>query len=305
MHIALLSGGVGGARLARGLVALPGVDLSVIVNTGDDDTVYGLSVSPDLDTVLYTMAGIEGAQGWGLAGDTWTTMDHLRDLGVDTRFMIGDGDLATNLFRTQELDAGVPLSEITGRLAEILEIDATVLPMSDDPVRTKVLIDDGSWLSFQEYFVVRAHEDEVRDVRFAGAAEAAPAPGVEQAIRTADAVVIGPSNPPLSIWPILAVPGITEAVSSVDRVVAISPLFGGQALKGPAHRVLTSLGFPGGNEGVAAAYGELVHELIIDLGDAHERGRVTAQGMTVHVRDTRFPSAAQAVSFGEWLIEVL
>ena len=305
MHITLLSGGVGGARLARGLAALPGVDLSVIVNTGDDDQIYGLSVSPDLDTVMYTIAGIEGPNGWGLADDPFTIMDHLSDLGVATEFRIGDADLATNLFRTQELAAGVPLSEVTGRLTEVLQISATILPMSDDPVRTEIKTGDGSWRSFQDYFVRRGHSDEVVDIRFAGSAQAQPAPGVEQALRNADAIVIGPSNPPLSIWPILAVPGIALAVASGAPVLAVSPLFGGKALKGPAHSVMASLGLPAGNEGVLTAYDGLVHQLVIDQGDAHERGRLAGDDVTVHIRDTRFPDRPHAVAFAEWLIEIL
>lgn len=305
MHIAVLSGGVGGARLTRGLATHPGVELSVIVNTGDDDEIYGLSVSPDLDTVTYTLAGIEGPEGWGLSDDPVTVMRHLQDLGVDTKFQIGDADLATNLFRTMELRAGVPLSEITGLLAEILELSATILPMTDNQVRTKVRTGDGVWRSFQDYFVTRGHQDDVIDIRFDGASQSTPAPGVDQAIRTADAVVIGPSNPPLSIWPILAVPGVADAIADAPRVIAVSPLMGGEALKGPAHRVLTSLGLPPGNEGVLAAYTGLVRELVIDRGDAQERGRLAEHDVKVHVRSTHLGTREEAVLFGEWLVEIL
>ena len=305
MRLALLSGGVGGARLARGLAALDGVDLSVIVNVGDDDEIYGLSVSPDLDTVTYTLAGIEGPNGWGLAEDSHTVMNHLDDFGVDTRFRLGDGDLATNLYRTIRLRDGAALSAVTAEICAVLDLPARVLPATDDRVRTEVLIQDGSWRSFQEYFVLRGHEDDVQDLRFTGAGAAEPAPGVAEAISTADAVIIGPSNPSLSVWPILAVPGLAELVSSAPRVLAVSPLFGGRALKGPADRVLASLGLPGGNEGVIAAYDGLISDVIIDQSDASERGRLTVGGIGVHVRNTRFPEAPAAIEFGRWLIDLL
>lgn len=305
MRLTMLSGGVGGARLARGLAALDGVDLTVIVNVGDDDELYGLYVSPDLDTVTYTLAGIEGIHGWGLADDSHTVMNHLEDLGVDTRFRIGDGDLATNLYRTIRLRDGATLSQVTNDIAAVLDLPARVLPATDHRVRTEVLIASNEWQSFQDYFVIRRHEDEVLDLRFAEAGDSEPAPGVIEAIEQADAVVIGPSNPPLSIWPILAIPKVTDRVSAAPRVLAVSPLFGGRALKGPAHRVLASLGFPPGNEGVISAYDGLITDLVIDQSDAAERGRLTTHGVSVHVRNTRFPEAKAAQEFGRWLIDLL
>ncbi|MFW2339817.1 MAG: 2-phospho-L-lactate transferase CofD family protein [Acidimicrobiia bacterium] len=305
MRLTMLSGGVGGARLARGLAALDGVDLTVIVNVGDDDELYGLSVSPDLDTVTYTLAGIEGIPGWGLADDSHIVMNHLEDFGVDTRFKIGDGDLATNLYRTIRLRDGASLSQVTAEIAAVLDLPARVLPATDQSLRTEVLTASAEWRSFQDYFVIGRHEEEVVDLRFANAADAEPAPGVIEAIEQADAVVIGPSNPPLSIWPILAVPQITDRVSAASRVLAVSPLFGGRALKGPAHLVLASLGFPPGNEGVIAAYDGLLSDLIIDQSDAAERGRLTSHGVSVHVRNTRFPVANVAQEFGRWLIDLL
>lgn len=301
----MLSGGVGGARLARGLAHLAGIDLSVIVNVGDDDKDYGLAVSPDLDTVMYTLAGMQGDAGWGLAGDSFQVMDRLTELGVDTTMRIGDRDLATKLFRTRELAAGVPLSEIVGRLTDALELSATVLPSTDDQLRTELRTSDGEWISFREYFVHRRHEDEIIDIRFPGAADATPAPGVVEAITNADAVIIGPSNPPLSIWPILAVPGVAEAISNRPRALGVSPLIGGKALRGPADRVLISLGLAPGNEGVLAAYDGIINELVIDQQDATDRGRLTARGATVHVRDTRLATRQASVSFAEWLIEIL
>lgn len=305
MNVVMLSGGVGGARLARGLARAPGIDLTVIVNVGDDDTDYGLAVSPDIDTVMYTVAGVESEAGWGLAYDSFAVMARLEEFGVDTAMRIGDRDLAGKLFRTMERYRGVPLSEITGRMAEVIGIEVTILPASDHSVSTEILTPDDEWLSFREYFVHRAHEDDVIDIRFIGADRAVPAPGVLEAIANADAVIIGPSNPPLSIWPILAIPGIAAAIVGRPRVVGVSPLIGGKALRGPADRVLLSLGLPPGNEGVLAAYDGVVNELVIDQQDATDRGKLTALGARVHVRNTRLGSMESSVSFAEWLIEIL
>ncbi|MGH8874783.1 MAG: 2-phospho-L-lactate transferase [Acidimicrobiia bacterium] len=305
MRIVLLSGGVGGARLARGLAAVPDLDVTVVVNVGDDDRIYGLHVSPDIDTVLYTLSRIEGPQGWGLSGDAFTVMEHLSDFPIDTSFRIGDGDLATNLYRTSLLTEGVRLSEVTASQAAVLQIPARVVPATDDPVRTKVLIGEGEWLSFQEYFVRRRHRDRVVDVRFEGAARAAPAPGVLEAIAKADAVVIGPSNPALSVWPILAVPGVAEAVTEAPRVAAVSPLIGGRALKGPAAEVLAGLGFPPGNAGVVSAYDGLLRELVVDVSDYADRGRLSGDALEVHVADTRIAEPAVAAAFARWLVDLL
>lgn len=302
MNIAYLSGGVGGARLARGLAEIGGIDLTIIVNVGDDDTDYGLAVSPDIDTVISTLAHREGPEGWGRRDDTFAVMDAMAALGVDTTMRIGDRDLATKLIRTRDLAAGVPLSEITGMMAEAHGIGATVLPVTDDRLRTRIQVGDGSWLSFREYFVHRGHADEVADVRFDGAADATPAPGVVDALRTADVVVIGPSNPVLSIWPILAVLG-----PSLDGRSAhcVSPLIGGRAVRGPADRILTSLGYPPGNLGVLRAYDGLVHTFVIDPQDGAERAELTADGTVVHVRDTDLSTRDRSRAFAEWLVETL
>ncbi|MGZ5384279.1 MAG: 2-phospho-L-lactate transferase CofD family protein [Acidimicrobiia bacterium] len=303
--VVLLSGGVGGARLARGLAALDDVDLTVVVNVGDDEVVYGLHVSPDLDTVLYTMAGVEGPDGWGLTADSFTVMKRLALFGTDTRFRIGDRDLATNLFRTQELLAGETLSGITARAATALGTPGTVLPATEQTLRTMIKTAEEEWLSFQEYFVMRGHTDEVADLRFDGAATAQATPGVVRAIEEADAVVIGPSNPPLSIWPILAIGEISTAVESAQRVLAVSPLFGGRALKGPTKEVMASLGLPSGNAGVVAAYGGLLHDLVIDTGDAGDRSELGELGVKIHVGDTRIADPTAAWSFAEWLVDLL
>lgn len=287
MKLVMLSGGVGGARLARGLAAIPEVDLTVVVNVGDDDRIYGLAVSPDLDTVIYTMAGRQGPHGWGIDGDKFAVMNALDSLPIDTSFRIGDRDLATNLFRTDRLEAGWSLTWVTTALASAYGVDATILPATDHLVRTKVKIADGTWLDFQEYFVTRRHRDDVQDVRFEGAANCRPAPGVIDAIESAEAVVIGPSNPVLSIWPILAVSEIAEALAAKPLVVAVSPLIEGSALRGPAHRLLDSLGFGASTQGVASAYGGLLTDLVIDQADAADTNKV--RGLRIHVTDTRMP----------------
>jgi LPPG:FO 2-phospho-L-lactate transferase len=267
--------------------------------------VYGLHVSPDVDTVLYTMAGVEGPEGWGLGADTFTVLKRLALFGTDTRFRIGDRDLATNLFRTQELLAGKTLSHITAEIAAALGTRGTVIPATEQTLRTMIRTADGEWLSFQEYFVMRGHADDVADLRFDGAANAQPSPGIVESLEEADAVIIGPSNPPLSIWPILAIDEISAAVENAQRVLAVSPLFGGRALKGPTDRVMASLGLPTGNAGVVAGYGDLLDDLIIDTGDAHERAELGNLGVKIHVGDTRIADPTAAWSFADWLIDLL
>ncbi len=301
--VTLLSGGVGGARMARGLAAVPGLhDRTIVVNVGDDDEFYGVHVSPDLDTVLYTLAGIEGPHGWGIAGDTFEVIDRMATFGVDASFRLGDRDLATCLHRTGNTTAGIPLSQVTAGLAAAHGLKVHLLPATDDRLRTTIDTAAGERLSFQEYFVLRGHRDEVRAVHYEGAADARPAPGVLEAIGEADLVVIAPSNPPLSIWPILAIPGVREAVASA-RVAAVSPLFGGAALKGPADRVMAALGLPPGNAGVLAAYEGLLDLLVVDRGDAADEALSTAATRVV-TADTRIADPAAAAGFAAWLLEV-
>lgn len=304
-RIVVLSGGVGGARLVRGFEQVSGVDVTVIVNVGDDERFYGLHVSPDVDTVMYTAAGVEGDEGWGRSGDSFVLMDHLTALGVDTRFRLGDADAALNMYRTMRLADGDPLHEIIEALAETLGLRARVLPATNDRLRTEILTHGDEWMPFQEYFVLRGHRDEVRDLRFSGSSAALPAPGTVEAIRSADAVVIGPSNPPLSVWPILAVKGIANAVAQATRVVAISPLFKGRALKGPADRVMASLGLPPGNEGVLAAYEGLLDDLVIDVEDGQDRKDLGRHGVSVQIGETRIADPADAARFAEWLLGIL
>lgn len=304
-QVVLLSGGVGGARLARGLaVALDPADLTVVVNVGDDEDIYGLHVSPDLDTVTYTLTGLEGPEGWGRAGDTFHVLGHLAALGADTTFRLGDADLAVNLFRTSSLRSGALLSEVTTRLTASLGVRCRLLPATDCRLNTRVRTAAGEWLSFQEYFVRRRHRDELSAVHFDGAREACPTPGVLASLEAAGTVVIGPSNPPLSIWPILAVEEIRRAVAAAPRVVAVSPLFAGKTLKGPADRVMAALGLPPGNAGVLAAYEGLLTDLVVDEGDSEDVAALGGGRVRIHAADTRITEPAAGVRFAEWLLEL-
>jgi len=262
-----LSGGVGGARLARGLAALHEVDLTVVVNVGDDMTMHGLQISPDIDTVVYTLAGVEGPMGWGRAGDTFTFNEEIARFGLDNVFRLGDRDLALKLFRTALMGEGVPLSEITKRVVDSFDVGADVLPATDDAVPTRVRLADG-WVGFHEYFVKRGHRDEVLELEFRNVLTATPAPGVVAAIEEADVLIVGPSNPLLSIAPILAIEGVREVVAGHPHRLAVSPLIGGAAVKGPADKVMISLGYRPGNQGVADFYLGLVDLLVIHSDDA-------------------------------------
>jgi LPPG:FO 2-phospho-L-lactate transferase len=278
--------------------------LTVVVNVGDDDYMYGAYVAADLDTVTYTLAGIEGPHGWGLADDTFHVMDELAARGIDTSFRLGDRDIATCLHRTESLRNGMPLSEITAAVGTSLGVALHLLPATDDRLRTVVRIADGTWLPFQDYFVKRRHADEVIGLRYEGAEEASPAPGVIAAIAAADVVVIAPSNPPLSIWPILEVPGIKAAVTAANRVVAISPLFGGKALKGPADKVLASLGFKHGTAGILEAYSGLLDTLVVDIADAGDES-LSTEATRVVATDTRMATVEDGRRFATWLMDTM
>jgi LPPG:FO 2-phospho-L-lactate transferase len=294
LSLVALCGGVGGARLMRALDELiPWAALTAVVNVGDDETRYGVHVAADIDTVLYTLADIVGPHGWGIDGDATTIMNTLSRLGVDTTFQLGDRDFAHCLWRTHQLAVGSPLSATTSRLAATLGVRPVVLPVSDDPIATAVQIADGSWLSFQQYFVERGHRDEVRALRYDGADTAVAAPGVLDAIAGADAVIVAPSNPPLSIWPMLAIPGIRSAVEVHRCVIAVSPLFSGKALKGPAEQVLLSLGMGSGTQSILAAYDSLVDYLIVDSSDSTDVA-LSSTDVTIEAADTRLTPVGRA-----------
>lgn len=286
--IVALAGGVGAARLLRGLIdVVPAGDLTAVVNTGDDTVMHGLHVSPDLDTVTYTLAGmINPETGWGLRGETWSAMAELREYsrGRLGWFNLGDHDLGTHLYRTSRLAEGAPLSQVAGEIATRWGLTLRVLPMSDDRVETRIVIDDGSEdgreVEFQEYFVRERHGVPARAVRFAGVEGARPAPGVADAIRTARTIVICPSNPLVSIGPVLAVPGIGELVRARrDDVVAVSPIIAGRALKGPADRMLAELGHESSVAGVARLWAPYAATLVMDEADRDRAAEVEAVGM--------------------------
>ena len=274
-----------------------------MVNVGDDERIYGVHVAADLDTVTYTLAGIEGPLGWGIVDDTFNVMAGLETLEVDTSFRLGDRDLALCLRRTQMLDDGVPLSMVTDEIRSALGVGPTILPATDDELRTRINTVEAGWMAFQDYFVRRGHRDEVIGLEYAGSSEALPAPGVIEAITTADTVLVAPSNPPLSIHPILAISAIRQAVASAPKVIAVSPLFGGKALKGPADRVMASIGLPAGSAGVLAAYSGLISDLVIDAADAADADTLAGE-VRIHSTDTRFTQAEPATRFARWLLDL-
>ena len=286
--VIVLAGGVGAARFLQGMVTIvPPADVTVISNVGDDAELYGLYVSPDIDIVTYTLAGVvDAAKGFGLLHDTFHVLDGLRRFGVDTWFGLGDRDLATCLFRTLQLRAGQPLSAVTAAIARAFGLEISLLPVTNDRLATRVRTPDGT-LAFQDYFVRRRTEVEVLAIEFAGAEAAAPAPGVLEAIAAARTIVIAPSNPFVSIGPILAVSGVREALATASApVVAVTPIVGGEALKGPAAKMFRSLGGEASAAGVAAHYGDLIDALVIDTVDADEAERVAALGIRPVVTDT-------------------
>lgn len=270
MRVVCLSGGVGGAKLARGLQdVLPPGDLTVVGNVGDDVEVLGLHVSPDLDSVLYALAGLNDEErGWGRAGETWRTLESAKAWGGEGWFLLGDLDLGLHLVRTQALRAGEPLSAVTGRLATTAGLATRLLPATDDALRTSVVTPAGTF-AFQEWFVARRAEDEADAMVFEGAGAALAAPGVVEALAAADAIVLAPSNPYTSIHPILAVGAVREAVAERRvRSVAVSPLIGGRAVKGPLHRMLSRMAGGTSPAHLAGCYEGLIDTLVIDRVDA-------------------------------------
>src|SRR5829696_7455601 len=285
--IVALAGGVGGAKLAQGLAfAVPEHGLTVVVNTADDFDLFGLRICPDIDTVVYTLAGLANpATGWGIAGDTRATLDAIARYRREIWFQLGDQDFATHILRTERLRQGAPLSVVTNELASALGVDVEVLPMTDDPVATKLRTPDGL-LDFQDYFVARRQQDDVLGVQFEGAAVAKPLPAAMEAIDRADVIILCPSNPIVSIEPMLAVPGYREAIERSNApVVAVSPIVGGKALKGPADKMLATLGHEVSAAGVAAIYWGLVDGIVIDRTDAGLAPRIEALGMRTLVTD--------------------
>ena len=325
--ITVLAGGVGAARLLRGMVrAVPASDVTAIVNTADDVILHGLHVSPDLDTVTYTLAEASNPEtGWGLAGETWQAMDALERLGGSAWFRLGDRDLGTHLHRTGRLAAGAGLTAITAEITAAWGLELTLLPMTEDRVATMMTLapTDGTRtpadrqadeaasgqasreVGFQEYFVRLGHSVAVESVRFDGASESLPGPGVLDALADADVVVIAPSNPIVSIGPLLAVPGIAEALRSRRAdTVAVSPIVAGAALKGPADRLMRELGHEASVVGVARIYRDIAATLVVDTADAGLAGAVEAEGMACVVTDTIMSSPEVAADLSRRILEV-
>jgi len=306
-RITVLAGGVGAARFLQGLTRVADPRrLSVIGNTGDDEEFFGLHVAPDLDTVLYTLAGrADPRRGWGLRGDTFRSLRAAGTLGAPTWFRLGDRDLATHLARTEWLRAGLRLSEVTARLARAQGVHVQVLPMTDDPVRTFVHTDRGR-LPFQQYLVRHRGRGRVRRIEIAGARAARPAPGVLDALGAADAIIIAPSNPLVSIGPIVAVPAIRHALERRRApVAAISPLVGGRPVKGPLHRMLRGLGHEVSPRGVARCYRGLADLFVLDGADAAWTARIAALGIRPVVADTLMRTPARAARLAAAVLRAL
>jgi LPPG:FO 2-phospho-L-lactate transferase len=294
--IVVLSGGVGAARLLRALRAVNDPStVTAIVNVGDDLVMHGLSICPDLDTITYTLAGLNNEElGWGLTGESWRVMKELGDLGGESWFALGDRDLATHLYRTQRLHLGASKSDVARELAFHHGVPETIIPVSNDVIATTFDTEVGQ-LSFQEYFVRHHHDITVRSVAFVGANDAQPAPGVLDAIAQASRIIVAPSNPLISIAPILAVPGVRDAlVRRRDDVVAVSPIIQGAALKGPADRLMRELGLEATCVGVARYYREIAGTFVIDALDEHHRTEIVEMGLDVHVTTTIMANADHA-----------
>ena len=287
MDVAALAGGVGGAKLLVGLQRVVGEGLTAIVNTGDDTVVYGVHVSPDIDIVTYWLAGIaDETRGWGILDDTFDVIGGFAALGVETWFSLGDRDMATCLYRTERLTAGAALSEITDDIRTRLGVSARVLPMTDDQVATRIVTADGRTLEFQEYFVKEKCAPEVAEIRFAGIASASPTDGVIAAIEHADRVIVCPSNPLLSVGPILALNGVRAALRAHPHVIAVSPIVAGVALRGPADRLLRSSGRDASASAVATMYEDFLDAFVIDDADHDEAPKIEAMGIDAVVTRT-------------------
>ena len=300
-----LAGGVGAARLLKGLVTLISPeDLVIVGNTGDDIELYGLHISPDLDIVMYNLAGIvDEAKGWGVSGDSFNCLDMLGKLGFETWFKLGDRDVAVHIIRTKLLKDGMTLSEATTKLCRMLGLKAKLLPMTNDFVRTKIASDQLT-LDFQEYFVKRGTKNEVTGVLFEGAEKARPAPGIIEAVKEAERVVICPSNPILSISPILSIPMIKDALKKTKAyMIGVSPIVGGKAIKGPADRIMASMGFEVSAFGVAKFYEDFLDHFVIDKVDENQKKRIEGLGVKVTVTNTIMSKLEDSIHIAKIVME--
>ncbi len=303
---AVLCGGLGGSRFVDSLARAAGPEkVTAIGNVGDDIEILGLHVSPDLDTVLYTLAGLlDEERGWGVRDESYAALDQVRALGGEAWFTLGDRDIGLHLVRAAALREGAPLSETFARLAAALGVDVRLLPATDDPLRTRIATEDGE-LDFQTWFVGRRHADEVLGVRYEGAEAAHPAPGVLETIHDADTVFLAPSNPFVSVQPILAVPGVAEAVAEHANVVAISPIVGGRALRGPLAEMLVSLGHEASAVGVAQLYAGLASTFVLDPEDAALAPEVEALGLRAIVAPIVMAEPATRADVGRAILDAL
>lgn len=311
--IVALAGGVGAAKFLQGLVrAIDPAEITVIVNTGDDITLHGLHISPDLDSVTYTLADANDPErGWGLANETFRCLEHLSRYPVPTWFQLGDGDLATHLFRTGRLAEGATLSEVTAEIVDAWGIRARILPMTDDKVTTRVVIEEagtgrGLDLHFQEYLVERNAQDLVREINYEGVEIANPAPGVIEAITDADGIIVCPSNPVASIGPILAVEGVRQALQEFEnKIVAISPLIRDAPLKGPADRMMPAAGLEVTAAGIADAYRDFIHALVIDFADESKVPEIEALEVEAIPAQTLMRGVPQAKALAKTILRLL
>ena len=309
--VAVVAGGVGAARFLRGLLRVRRpADVAAIVNVGDDFTLHGLNISPDLDTVTYTLAEqINRETGWGRAGESWRVLTELGRLGGQDWFQLGDLDLALHLYRTQRRSEGAPLSEVTGEIAASFDLELTLLPVSDDPIQTRITPAEpagAAEIDFQDYFVAQRHGISIRSVRFAGIETARPAPGVTEALESAAVVVVAPSNPFVSIGPVVAVPGVREILAQRrHRVVAVSPIVGGASVKGPAGAMMRELGHEPSAVGVARLYAPFAGTLVIDNTDRDLASAVSDAGISPVVTDTIMSSPERAAALARTTLDAV
>ena len=301
-RITVIAGGVGAAKFLRGLLAVhPNQLVTAVVNVADDFRLHGLAISPDLDTVTYTLSGLVNPDtGWGRADESWRVKDELARLGGQTWFNLGDLDIALHLYRTQRLSEGASLTEVTFELCDKLGIEATLLPASNEEIRTQLKVQNQGWVDFQDYFVAQQHNVVIEDLRFEGIEAASPGPEVISSLEKSDVIVIAPSNPFVSVKPVLEIPGVVDVLRERrTEVVAISPIVGGSALKGPASRMLEELGFERNSVGIASLYRDFAGTLVIDQKDSALTSQVQSEGMRAVVTDTIMDTPERAAALAQ------
>ena len=301
-RITVIAGGVGAAKFLRGLLTVhPNQLVTAVVNVADDFRLHGLAISPDLDTVTYTLSGLVNPDtGWGRADESWRVKDELARLGGQTWFNLGDLDLALHLYRTQRLSEGASLTEVTLELCDKLGIEATLLPASNEEIRTQLKVQNQGWVDFQDYFVAQQHNVVIEDLRFEGIEAASPGPEVISSLEKSDVIVIAPSNPFVSVKPVLEIPGVVDVLRERrTQVVAISPIVGGLALKGPASRMLEELGFERNSVGIASLYRDFAGTLVIDQKDSALTSQVQSEGMRAVVTDTIMDTPERAAALAQ------